>query len=125
MRTDEHPVEVFCQNGRANQQLAGKGTHHGSQNSGEQNTADPRIKQCRRKNHENTFMVFCNGFAEIRMSREESRSEEACGNGTGQREDEPNHADLAGARHHRSILGSHEANQNMRLTEITKAPSQE
>ncbi|CCX87121.1 unknown [Parasutterella excrementihominis CAG:233] len=70
-------------------------------------------------------MVFCNGFAEIRMSREESRSEEACSNGAGEREDEPNHADLAGARHHRRILGGHEANQNMRLTEVTKAPSQQ
>ncbi len=67
-------------------------------------------------------MILSNRFAKVRMRGEEGGSEETCRDGTGEGEDEPNHADAAGSRHQSGVLSGHKTNQNMRLAEVTQTP---
>ena len=100
-----------------------QGTHHGSQDSGHQDTGDPGVKEHLREHDKDAFGVLHHERGLIDVFGKVSATEEAHANGTAQAEHHPKRGGTASAGDDADRLRGHEANEDMGLTAVTQAPS--
>ena len=103
--------------------MARQRAHHSSQDGGHQDTGNPRIKEYLGEHDKDTFGVLNDKRGLIDVFCEVSATEEANTDGTAQAEDHPERGGTASTGDHADGLRGHEANEDVRLTAVTQAPS--
>ena len=112
-------VQILRHGGSTDEKLRGGGTHDCCQYSGKYDTCPERAEQLVCHNEEYRF-----GISAGKRCSQIYAADHADEYGAGQRNYNPRHGDAGGFFQFIGRIDSHEAHENMRLTEITEPPCQ-